>query len=43
MDVPSLPGNSPATAERKLVALLICDVQELTAAGPQHDPEDSER
>jgi class 3 adenylate cyclase len=42
MDVPNLPGDDPAAVERKLVALLVCDVHERTA-GAQHDPEDSER
>jgi class 3 adenylate cyclase len=42
MDVPSLPGGSPAAVERKLIAVLVCDVHERTA-GAQHDREDSER
>jgi class 3 adenylate cyclase len=42
MDVPNLPRGSPAAVERKLVALLVCDLHERTA-GAQHDPEDSEQ
>jgi class 3 adenylate cyclase/tetratricopeptide (TPR) repeat protein len=42
MDVPNLPSGSPAAVERKLVALLVCDVHERTAA-LQHAPKQGER